>query len=162
MLRATFRNKYRKPNGHTIYTYLVSGTVAETDEYKAVQAAATNKTPEEWANDNGKPLFFVDTTMLARRGQTAQSSINLVFNRDKTRVFVDDTEQERAYDAKVSNLMAEKEAELKVKLKYGLTELPSNLPMTPNAPVVTEPVGEGNKKLEVIIENIGANETLGA
>lgn len=116
MLTATLNGFYRK-NGRTIYRFLVNGTPKELEAYEQAQGPnfRTFDNPED-PNDklNGTPLYFSPRPI----GKSAELEITangkVVVKEDILNVM----DKDIAYQDKVAEAMANKEAELLFKRKF--------------------------------------------
>lgn len=156
-MKALLRNKYRKTNGNVIYVYKVLGTAEETAKYKEIQSTATGKSVEEVANDNGVPLYFVNGTLLLSSGQLPLGAYNLAFNRDETKVFIDDSANEMANNQALLAQVNDKKADYLARLQLGLDRVQRVAPI-PAMPAIDEPVKQPNTTADNLASKIEASE----
>lgn len=160
-LKATFRNMYRITDrkkatfGHLMFTYLVTGKAADIQRYKEIVAERLNRPIEAIPNDNGQPLFFVNTTLqLEQNGTIAKQQLDLEFNRERTNTFVDNTTQEIQSNEELSVMVKKEKATLIARRQLGMDKpMPTTVPST-NKPVEIP----AEVKADELIDNINAKE----
>lgn len=150
MLRANLKNQYRSKAGNLTFAYKVTGTTAEIEDYRTTQAAATNKTPDEWPkDDDGSPLFFVNVDGLLRNGQLPEKVLTLIKNRAGDRYFVDNTVQKLNEFEQVRAAKIEAAGKLLAEKEYGVKQTRTVTAPVPTAP---EPAGAPAAPASVIEE----------
>lgn len=118
-LKAVMHNKYFK-NGRQMLVYKVLGPVAEVEEYKAIEGARINRTPDQFPNDNGVPLLFIALDNELRNGNTPQPSYPLIKSHDGTRYIRDTTAQEMAMYQRVAVATETEMAKIQAQRRLGI------------------------------------------
>src|SRR5690348_5491732 len=98
-MKAVYHSQYRKPGTRALmFTYVVTGTKKEIEEYIATQEASTNRAAGTWPKDEvtGSPLWRLNVDIEKRNGNMPKQSYTLIFNRDKSRIIRDDSAEQMA------------------------------------------------------------------
>lgn len=156
MLKAIQHGKYRNKKGSMVLTYVVTGPAVEVEEYVVIQSAQTNKTPEQWPRVNNNPLFYVNLANELAQGRAPKATIDLVKSFDGTRYFQDDTREETAKWARVSEKMEDELAKNMARIQLGLDKVATPVARPMTAPAIAPPKGAGIE--EEILEHIADGE----
>lgn len=123
-MKATYNSQYISKKQVLTFTYRVTGTVAELQEYVACQEANTGRAAGTWPMIENTPLFFLAIPTLTSRGEVPQAQYTLIFNQDKSRVIRDNSAAQLESWARINDLKEAKKAEIMAELELGLRVAP--------------------------------------
>lgn len=159
-MKATHHSQYISKKGILTYTYLVTGTALEVEQYKTIQETQTNRAAGTWPEANGHPLFFLAVPTLTRNGEIPQPQYNLIFNQDSTRVIRDNTAAQMQEWNRIAEKTENAKAELMAKLQLGLIERPvtrgAQFATTTAAPAINAPATEKKDLVDEVMSGVGA------
>lgn len=120
MLKAVQHSTYFK-NGRQMLTYKVMGPAAEIEEYKIIESARLNRTPDQIAIADGFPLLFLALDQILGGGGLPQPSYNLVKNYAGTGYNRDTMAADMARYARVAAKTEDHMAEIQAKRALGIS-----------------------------------------
>jgi len=161
-MKAVYHSQYRKPGTRALmFTYVITGTRQEIDDYILVQEAATGRAAGTWPKDEvtGAPLWWLNTDIEKRNGNMPKQSYTLIFNRDKTRIIRDDSAEQMAAFTRINKIKEEKLAILQAEIELGLRVVDTSASNTRITTTLTGPaiqMPEGDKERKSLADEIVA------
>lgn len=168
MLKATYQSKYISKGGSEMHRYVVTGPIAELQEYMTIMAARQAKTVDDLAKAEGTnfPIHFINKTFAKRQGRTFKASFNLIKNFANDNYFPDTSADDLAKEARIESHAEVAEGQIMAEIRMGIRTVGQptrniQAPVNQPAPAEAEPVDALSEATARIGEaQVTGNETL--